>query len=152
MIYSIFLRRMETRTLVRISIFVMAVGALFDIALTMKFYEQLGIKPFTFLFFTSSTLFPLIIGLFIIPPFVLIAKISPSHVEATIFAFSASVINGCLFFVPRMMGVMWNKLFFHVGSENLENLYQCYILELVGIVLVLPFVRLIPSWEEVEEV
>ena len=152
MIYSIFLRKKETRTLVVISILVMAVACVFDLALTLKWYEKLGIKPFTFLFFTSSTLFPLIIGLFIIPPFVLIAKISPTHVEATIFAFSASVINGCLFFVPRMMGLLWNKLFFHVDAENLDNLYKCYLLELVGILLLLPFVKLIPRWEEVEEV
>ena len=152
MVYTIFLREKETRTLVTISIFFMAVACVFDIALTLKWYEKLGIKPFTFLFFTSSTLFPLITGLFIIPPFVLIAKISPTHVEATIFAFSASIINGCLFFVPRMMGIMWNKLIFHVDAENLENLYKCYLLDLVGILLLFPFVRLIPTWEEVEAV
>ena len=88
LVYSIFLRKTETRTLVLISLFVMAFAAIFDIALTLKWYEKLGIKPFTFLFFTTSSLFPLILGLFIIPPFVLIAKITPSHVEATVFAFS----------------------------------------------------------------
>ena len=152
MIYSIFLRKKETRTLILISICILAVGCVFDIALTLKWYEKLGIKPFTFLFFTSSTLFPLIMGLFIIPPFVLIAKISPTHVEATIFAFSASVINGSLMFVPKMMGVLYNKLFFHVTADNLENLYKCYIFELVGILVFIPFVKLIPTWEEVEEV
>ena len=152
MIYSICLKKKETRTLVTISLLIQAVGALFDTALTLKWYEKLGIKPFTFLFFTSSTLFPLIIGLFLIPPFVLIAKISPTHVEATVFAFSASIINGCMFMVARMTGIVWNKLVFHVSQDNLDSLYQCYILEFVGLLLILPFVRLIPTWAEVEEV
>jgi len=116
LIYSIWMKEYETRTLVRIALIVMAVSSFFNIALTLKWYEVLGISSFTFIFFTSSTLFPLILGLFIIPPFVLIAKITPSHVEATIFAFSASIINGSALFLSRMMGVVWNKLFFHVTA------------------------------------
>lgn len=151
-IYSVWLKQTETRTLLTIALLVMAVSALFDIALTLQWYEELGISAFTFIFFTSSTMFPLVLGLFIIPPFVLIAKISPTHVEATVFAFSASAINGCMFFLSRMMGVLWNKLFFHVKEDNLTNLYKLYIVELVCVLFCLLFVRLIPTWDEVHEV
>ena len=51
-----------------------------------------------------------------------------------------------------MTGILWNKLVFHVSQDNLDSLYQCYILEFVGLLLILPFVRLIPTWAEVEEV
>lgn len=152
MIYSIFLKKVETRTLILVAVFVMGIGNLFDIALTLKWYEKLGISVFTFLFFTSSTLFPLILGLIIIPPFVLIAKISPTHVEATIFAFSASIISLCMTFFGKMMGVVYNSLFFHVTADNLEDLYKMYILEMCCTFLCLCYVPLIPTWAEVEEV
>ena len=152
MIYSICLRWKETRTLLFIAVFVMAIGNFFDIALTLKWYETLGIDVFTFLFFTSSTLFPLILGLIIIPPFVLIAKISPTHVEATIFSFSASVISLCMTFLGKMMGLLWNKLIFHVDSENMEELYKMYILEMCLTFVCLFYTPLIPTWDEVAEV
>ena len=152
MIYSIFLRRAETRTLVFTAVLVMALGNFFDIALTLKWYERLGIDVFTFLFFTSSTLFPLILGLIIIPPFVLIAKISPTHVEATIFSFSASIISLCMTFTGKMMGLLWNTLFFHVDADNLDELYKMYILEVALTLVCLCYVPLIPTWAEVEEV
>ena len=62
------------------------------------------------------------------------------------------MIPGSLQFVSRMMGVLWNKLVFHVDADNLDNLYQCYIVELVGLLVLIPFVRLIPTWAEVEQV
>ena len=152
LIYSIFLKKTETRTLVYIAVTVMGIGNFFDVALTLKWYEGLGVSAFTFLFFTSSTMFPLILGLFIIPPFVLIAKISPTHVEATIFSFSASIISLCMTFTGKMMGLLYNTLFFHVDADNLEDLYKMYILEMCLTFVCLFFVRLIPTWAEVEEV
>ena len=130
----------------------MGIGNFFDIALTLKWYENLGVNVFTFLFFTSSTLFPLVLGLFIIPPFVLIAKISPTHVEATIFSFSASIVSLTMGFAGKMMGLLWNALFFHVDADNLDDLYKMYILEMCLTFVCLLYVRLIPTWEEVEEV
>ena len=152
LVYSIWLKEFETRTLIRICLIVMAISSFFNIALTLQWYEALGISPFTFIFFTSSTMFPLILGLLIIPPYVLIAKITPSHVEATIFAFSASIINSCLLFLSRLMGVIWNKLFFHVSADNLSDMYKLYVLEMVCTLLCLCYVGLIPTWEEVAEV
>ena len=151
-IYGTWLKEWETRTLLRLAIFGMITACLFDIAFTLKVYETLGIKPFVFIFFTSSTLFPLILAFFVIPPFVLVAKISPTHVEATIFAFSASLIVGCLMFISKMVGLLWNKLTFQVTADNLEDLYKLYIIEIVGLLICLFYLRLIPTWQEVEEV
>ena len=112
--YSIFLKKSETRTLLAICLVVEVISNLSNIAFTLKWYETIGVSAFTFVFFTSSTIFPLAIAFYMIPPFVLIAKISPTHVEATIFSFSASVIACCVFFTPRMMSLLWNSLVVHV--------------------------------------
>jgi hypothetical protein len=149
LLYNIWLKGMETRTLLSIALIVQAIGSFFNIALTLKWYENLGLSPFVFLFMTSSTMMPLTMCLFIIPPCVLIAKISPSHVEATVFSFSISVINGCTFFVARMMGVLINNLFFDITADNLTDLYKLYIWEVCGALFCLLYIRLIPTSEEV---
>ena len=152
LVYSIWLKKTETRTLVIISLVVMFISEFFNMALTLQWYEAMGMSAFTFIFFTSSTLFPLVLCLYMIPPFVLIAKITPSHVEATIFAFSASVIGVCIWFLPKLMGLVWNKLLFDVGTENLDQLYKCYIVDMCGVLVTLLYVGLIPTWEEVAAV
>ena len=148
-VYSIWLKEVETRTLMTIALCVKGIGSFFNVALTLKWYESLGLSPYTFLFMTSSTLLPLTMGLFIIPPFVLIAKITPSHVEATVFSFSASVINGCMYVLARMMGVLINSLIFNITSDNLDDLYKLYIWEVCGAIVCLCYIPLIPTWEEV---
>ena len=152
LIYSVFMREFETRTLVTIALVVTLISSFANVALTLQWYEQLGMSAFTFIFFTSSTLFPLILGLFVIPPFVLVAKISPTHVEATIFSFSASLINGCIFFLSRMMGVFWNNVLFKVEAEDLDNLYKLYLFEMCMMLICLCYIPLLPTWAEVEEV
>ena len=150
-LYSIWMKHYETRTLLRLCLFVEVLGSLSDFAFTRQWYETLGVSPFTFIFFTSSTLDAIVRCLYMIPPYVLIAKLTPDHVEATIFSFSASIVNLCAFLIPRMMGVVWSKLTFNVTSENLTDLWKLYILEFSSILLCLLYVRLLPTWEEVEE-
>ena len=152
LIYSIWLKKVETRTLLLVCLIIEFISNLFNIALTREWYEKIGVTPFTFIFFTSSTIFPLVFALYLIPPYVLIAKLSPTHVEATIFSFSASVINCCIHFLPSMMSLLWNKLFFHVSKDNLEDLYKLYILECVTIAICMLYLPLIPTWAEVAEI
>ena len=92
---------------------------------------------------------PLTMCYLIIPPGVLIAKISPAHVEATIFSFSNSVISGCMMFVARMMGILINRTFFDITAENLTDLYKLYIWETCGALFCLLYIRLIPTSEDV---
>ncbi len=152
LIYSTCLKGFETRTLLAITLCIQAIGSFFNIGLTLKWYTSMGLSPYAFCFMTSSTIFPLTMGLFIIAPSVLIAKISPTHVEATVFSFSISVINGCIFMLARFMGVLINSLFFDIGTENLTDLYKLYIWELCGALFCLLYIKLIPTSEEVAEV
>ena len=146
------MKNFETRTLLGIALFFMTLAAGCDTLFTMKVYENLGIDPFIFCFFTSTTLFTLVLALFMIPPFVLVAKISPSHVEAIIFSFVASIVSLCIFSLPKLSGVIWNKLLFHITEENLDELYKVNILEIVATLACFCYLPLIPTWEEVAEV
>ena len=90
-------------------------------------------------------------GLLMIPPAVLVAKITPSHVEATIFSFSQSFFSFSIFFLPRIMGVFWNKVVFHITSDNLEELYKAYVFQACCAFLTLFYVPILPTWAEVRE-
>ena len=85
-------------------------------------------------------------------PYVLISKITPSHVEATVFAFAASIINST-FGLGRTMATLWNKLCrFHVDAEDMDNLPKLLVLQICLILVTLLFVPLIPSWDAVKKV
>ena len=152
LIYTVFLKKVETRTILMICLIVEIIANLFNVAFTLGWYEKIGVSAFTFVFFTSSTIFPLAIAYYLIAPFVLVAKISPTHVEATIFSFFGSVLAACVFFFPKMMAVVWNKLIFDISVDNLDDLYKLYIFETATVAICLFYLPLIPTWAEVEEV
>ena len=86
-----------------------------------------------------------------IPPYALVAKLSGAHVEATIFSFSAAMINMFTVVTPSYMGVFWNKITFNVNQDNLDEMWKLYVLELALTLLCLVYVPLIPTWQEVED-
>ena len=152
LIYSTCLKGFETRTLLAITLCIQAFGSFNNIGLTLEWYTNLGLSPYAYSFLTSCTIFPLTMAFYIIAPSVLIAKISPTHVEATVFSFSISVINSCIFVVARSMGILINSLFFDITTENLTELYKLYIWEVCGALICLFYIKLIPTSEEVAEV
>ena len=83
-------------------------------------------------------------------PFVLVSKITPAHVEATVFAFASMIINST-FSVGRLMSTVWNRLF-GVDAENMENLDQLIMLTISLTLVTLCYLPLIPSWEAIQKV
>ena len=150
-IYQRFMKEWETRTIVTLTIFLMALNALSSLALTLRWNIALGISDITFTIFTSTTFFPMVMAFYIIPPFVLIAKITPAHVEATIFSFAASLINAGIHFLGKYMGLAWNKAFFGISTENLEDLWKLCLLEMCCALLCLAYIPLLPTWDEVRD-
>ena len=150
-LYQRFMREWETRTMAIMVIFLMAFNALSGLILTLHWNLELGISDMVFSAFTQTTFFPFVMAFFILPPFVLIAKITPVHVEATIFSFSASVINAGIHFSGKYMGLAWNKAFFGVQTDNLDGLWKLQLLELCCALICLAYVPLLPTWDEVRE-
>lgn len=132
-------------------IFLMAANGFSSLALALRWNVALGISDMTFVLFTGTTFFPMIMAYTIIPPFVLIAKITPAHVEATIFSFAASVINAGIHFSGKYMGLAWNKAFFDVTVENMDDFWKLCLMETCCALLCLVYIPLLPSWEEVKD-
>ena len=150
-LYQRFMTKWETRTMVKLTITLMFLNGLSSLILTTRFNEKMGISDMVFVAITGTTLFPMVMAWYIIPPFVLVAKITPVHVEATIFSFAASVINAGIHFGGKYMGLAWNSLFFDIGTDNLDDLWKLCLLETVCCLVCLLYIPLIPTWDEVRD-
>ena len=149
-IYKAFLSEWESRTLVILQIVLELIGNFADLGIVLRWNVALGIGDLTWLIFGSVAIQFFTMGFGFLIPFVLVSKITPAHVEATIFAFAASIINST-FGLGRIMGTVWNNLF-HVDAENMDNLYKLLILQICLGAVCLCYVPLIPSWSAVENV
>ena len=148
-LYQRYMREWETRSVVYLNYIFVITHSFASLALTLQWNEVIGISNIVFVALTGSTIFPIIIALHMLPPFVLIAKITPAHVEATIFSFAASVLNIGIHFGAKYMGLFWNKLFFNINTDNLDEFWKLCLVELCLAFVCLLYVPILPTWEEV---
>ena len=111
-IYARYLKMLESRFLIGLASFVHIIGSFSSLAFVLRWNLKWGISDIVFVCCTSSTLMPLQYALFILPPYILVSKLTPSHVEATVFSFSAGLINGCIYMLSRTVGSIYNVSFF----------------------------------------
>jgi MFS family permease len=82
---------------------------------------------------------------------VLFAKITPKHIEATVFSFFTGIFNLSAMVISPNIGVLINKLFIGVTTANLENYYKLQMIQLVLSVIPLFLLFLIPLKSEIKE-
>lgn len=147
-LYLKYFSNFETRTLCIFSISIGMLATIFDIILILRWNLNLGIPDIWWVGFSSSSLGTLQYAFGVLPAMVLFSKITPAHVEATMFGFTSSVI-AIIFPLSKVCGILWNSLFFHVTNENLEDLYKLYMLQLLMLLIPFSYLRLIPTWAEI---
>ena len=67
-----------------------------------------------------------------LPTYVHFQKMTPPHVEATMMAFSTTIVNMSYGFVGSFSGYIINKYFLQITKENLHDKY--YLIPIVLIV------------------
>lgn len=147
-LYHKFFSHLETRSLYKVSIAIHMIATLFDLILVLRWNLKVGIPDIWWIIFSSSSLGTLQFAFGVLPAMVLFSKITPAHVEATMFAFTSSVIS-IVFPLSKLIGALWNSLIFHVTFTNLEELYKLYLLQLLTLCLPFFYLGLIPSWAEI---
>ena len=70
----------------------------------------------------------LITSLIILPCLVLLQKIIPTYVEATMMAFSITLVNLSLGALGNIMGLVINKYFVGVTKDNLSNMWVLIVI------------------------
>jgi len=90
-----------------------------------------------------------------IPSIVTCQRLAPGHVEATMMAFSASVINMSNGLIGSLTGYYVNKWFVGCTKEDMKTDDSKYwILTCIGIstsIFELTFIHLVPTKEEIEK-
>lgn len=82
-----------------------------------------GIDDIIFIVFTSIITDTLAMAFSHMPTMVLMAKITPSHIEATVFAILTGISNFSSFVISPLVGVIINRLFVNVTAQNLDDYY-----------------------------
>lgn len=98
---------------------------------------------------TTTALGTLLLSLLLLPPQILFAKLTPKHVEATMFAFTGSVV-ALIFPLQKILGLLINWAFFDVSTQNLEDLYKLYLVMAGATLIPMLFVSLLPTWQDVQ--
>ena len=62
-----------------------------DYCFVMRWNLAIGINDFTWLLFSSTAFKSFLMCFNLLVPFVVVSKITPAHVEAIVFSFSASL-------------------------------------------------------------
>jgi len=119
-------------------------SSFFNIIFVMRWNLKMGISDIVFVIFTSTVTDSLNYALFVVPPLVALAKMTPKHVEATMFAFCSLVTIGGKEFGGRTMGVIINK-FVNVTSSNLEDFYKLLIVQMFMCTIPLFLLNLVPT-------
>jgi hypothetical protein len=149
MIYNRYFKEKEIRTLVKYSIMVSYFGGVFGLMFVMRLNVMLGINDIIFIILTSVITDTLALAFSNMPLLVLFAKVTPHHIEATVFAFLTSVSNFSSSVVSPLMGAIINDFFVGVTLDNLEDFYLLVIIQLISIGIPLLYINLIPLRQEI---
>lgn len=76
---------------------------------------------------------------------VLLAKIIPSQIETSMFAFFMGIINLFGLVIAKFIGNAYNKTFIGVTSENLDNLWKLYTIQISLSILPIFLVWILPT-------
>ena len=88
---------------------------------------MIGIPDIVWVMFSSTAMNTLIYAFLILPPGVLFAKLTPAHVEATMYAFTSSV-TAAIYPLSKFLGTFINTVTFNVTADDLSNLYKLYVI------------------------
>ena len=145
LIYKRFLQQSEPRSLIITIILIQILSSVSDFCFVMRWNLVIGINDFSWLCFSSGSLKQFFMTFNLLVPFVMVSKITPAHVEAIVFSLSASLF-GVQFQVSNLMGSMWNKLFFHVETDDYSNLHKMILFQISLGFMCLLYTKLIPTW------
>lgn len=126
-IYERYFKLTEPRIMIGAAFALTIFSSFFDMCFILRWNrDYLGIPDIVWVLCSSTAMGTLIFAFLIMPPGVLFAKLTPAHVEATVYAFTSS-ITAAIYPLSKFLGVFINKAFFKVTTQDLHNLYQLYL-------------------------
>jgi len=152
-IYQMWFVKYDFRTLCYISL---AVGILSNFVDLLQFNRvniEYGISDMALICFGSGVIGTFQFAMTQLPCLVLFQKMAPEHVESTVMAFSASIVNLSRGFLGELTGAYINKQFIGIDGTNVGEKF--YIIIYLGFFMAIYnfyMIKLIPLQKEITEV
>lgn len=150
LIYQMFLGGYEMRQLTYIGLALGVFSTFIDLWQILRINIEWGISDMVVLCFGSSVIYAVQFALSQLPSLVLFQKLTPPHVEATMMAFSASIVNMSRGLIGQLTGVAINKLFLHITQDDLSNYYLLPFISLGCAMYEFWIIKLIPVQSEID--
>lgn len=83
------------------------IASAFDLIFVLQWNLVMGIPNMVWVMLSSTAINTFISAFLILPPGVLFAKLTPAHVEATIYAFTSS-ITALVYPISKILGTLIN--------------------------------------------
>lgn len=149
--YQVLFKNIEMRTLTYWSAFLGMFIYMIDYVQAKRWNLDLGISDMFLLCFGSSIIYAVQFALTQLPSIVLFQKLIPPHVESTMSAFSAGIVNISNGLLGQMIGVAVNKWFIGVTSDDLTNYPAIPLIGLGCCFYELLIIQLIPVQSDIDE-
>jgi len=145
MVYSKYMKDYEPRQMIKLSLVLNFASSVALLVFVKRGYEQIGLSAEQWMLLFMQPPVGLGIAIAILVPNALLAKITPSHVEATVFAFATSIMRASRQLGGSMMGVFVNDAFIGMTSKNLKDIDKAIIISCICRLLPLTYVFMIPT-------
>ena len=151
LMYNRYFKHWEVRNLLKYSFFIGFAGQLMNLVFILRLNQRwFGISDVVFTMVTTSVTDTLVLAFTQLPTLVLFAKITPAHIEATVFALLTGVFNFVNTVLSPNIGVLINKYCVGVTSDHLEKYYVLALISMSLSLTPLAVIRWIPSKAEVD--
>jgi hypothetical protein len=130
-LYQLKFKEYEVRNMFYANTFLGMAALLVELFQVKRFNIDFGISDMSFLIFSTIPVSSLSFALTHLPSLVLFQKMTPAHVEATMMAFSASVMNISNGLLGSVIGVGVNKWLVGVTSTDLSNYSSLIYIQLL---------------------
>lgn len=150
-IYERFFKETEPRIVVGIAICLICIASFFDTCFILRWNLIIGIPDIVWVLLSSTAMGTLIFAFLVLPPGVLFAKLTPAHVEATMYSFTSS-IGAMVLPLSKLGGIALNYFTFNVTFLTLEDLWKLYVLQIIIGISPIFYIWLLPTWAEVAKV
>ena len=151
-VYSAFFKDTEARKLIILSIFFFLGAAAFQLLFVTGDYKTMSkIQMFSLLGLQAIMKgFGMSLGHMVV--LAILGKITPSHVEATVFAFTSSVIRGSRSIGGYVFASILNHAFIKMTATNQSKLWIAIVVTAGFRLINLTYVWMLPKTQEIKEV
>lgn len=145
--YAKYFFKWEFRSILAISNFIVFMGGFLGAIFVLNLHQMIGLNDIAFFGIQAFFEDALVMAFVDLPAMVLFAKVTPKHIEGTVFAFLTGTINFSNGVISPTVGSLLNQLFVGVTRENMtaDNFIKLVSIETVMSIVPLIFMKLIPS-------